>query len=372
MNILTEKSSVTLPLLSDIKSPSGFIRGGRLRKTSKSLISFASFLTGVSVLALGALLTTATTVVAGTGSIEEALYESLPASLTQLASLESYQQRLQGRQHGNNGGVWAKVSSSSNEFESVTTSLATYEIEDAVAEFGIDAPLVIAHPYISGNFSVGASVALGDATTDVSIEDNTGKIETGTIKASIFTNWEDDGVYVDGQLQYAIFDSDVATETKLGSENVTAYSGSLEVGYGMDVGNLRVIPSAQLLWTSVDFEDFTNSAGMEVVLDDGVVVAGRAGIGLEYGWRGPLYEGVSSGDVFLRGRANVLVPVDGDVNTRVNGTEFVSEREDPSFDIGIGTTYAWEDTYALSADVSTQQGEEIEGYAGSIGFKYKF
>ena len=86
------------PLRSDIKSHSGFIRGRRLRKNSKGLISFASFLTGASVLALGAFVATTTPVVAGTGSIEEALYESLPAALTQIASLQSYQQRQLSRE----------------------------------------------------------------------------------------------------------------------------------------------------------------------------------------------------------------------------------------------------------------------------------
>ncbi|MCY4053927.1 MAG: hypothetical protein OXE98_08620, partial [Hyphomicrobiales bacterium] len=42
-----------------------FIRGGRLRKTSKGLVSFAPFLAGASTLALGALLATASPVEAG-------------------------------------------------------------------------------------------------------------------------------------------------------------------------------------------------------------------------------------------------------------------------------------------------------------------
>ena len=309
----------------------------------------------------------------GAGSIEQALYESIPAALTQFAFLESYQQRLQGRQHGENGGVWAKVSSVSAEFEPVASTLATHKIEDAVAEFGIDAPLAIAHPSIPGNFAVGATAALGDATTDVAVSDRAGKIETTSLKAAISVHWEYEGAYVDGQLQYATFDNDIGTEEmKLGSTNANAYSGGLEVGYGGAVGDLLVIPSAQLLWTSVDFEDFTDSEGMEIVLDDGVVVTGRAGVGLEYGWRGALYGDVPSGYVFLRGHADVLLPVDGDVNTRVDETEFVSKREDPVFDAGIGATYTWDGAYALSADVSTQQGEEVEGYAGSVGFKYKF
>ena len=302
------------------------------------------------------------------GSIKQALYESLPAALTQLASLQSYQQRLQGRRYGDSGGVWAKVSGFSAEFEPVATSLAAYEIKDSFAEFGVDVPLRAEH---AGNFTVGASVSFGDATTEAAVLDSAGEIKTGSFKAAVSANWEYGGPYVDGHLQYAVFNNDVKTDAKLGSANATAYSGALEVGYGTDLGDLRVIPSARLLWASVDFEDFTDSAGTEIVLDDGVVVTGRAGVGVEYDWNGALFEGISSADILLRGRAGVLVPLDGDVNTRIGGMEFISEREEPVFDAGLGATYVW-DGYALSADVSTRQGEEVEGYAGSVGFKYKF
>ena len=68
MNLLAKKSSITPPPPpppSDIGSPYRFIRGGRLRKTSKGLISFAPFLAGASVLALGTLLATSSPVLAG-------------------------------------------------------------------------------------------------------------------------------------------------------------------------------------------------------------------------------------------------------------------------------------------------------------------
>ena len=302
----------------------------------------------------------------GSGTIEQALYESLPAVLTQFASLQSYQQRRQGRRH--DGGVWARVSNVSAGFEPISTSLATYEIKDSVAEFGVDVPLRAEH---AGNFTVGANVAFGDATAEIAVPGSTGEIKTGVFKAAISANWEFDGPYVDGQLQYAVFNNDVKADEKLDSTNATAYSGGLEVGYGMDLGNLRVAPLARLLWASVDFEDFTGPAGTEIVLDDGVVVTGIAGVGVEYDWNGALFQGISSADILLRGRAGVLVPVDGDVNTRVGGMEFISERKEPAFDAGLGATYVW-NGYALSADVSTRQGEEVEGYTGNVGFKYKF
>ena len=312
------------------------------------------------------------TLVATGISVEGALYETLPAALTQLARLESYRQRLQGRQHGGSGGAWAKVSNTSGEFEPTATSLATHEIENAVAEFGIDVPFRISSSGSPDNFTVGASVGFGDATTDVTIENGTGEIATSTVKGAISANWEYGSAYVDGQLQYATFGNEFKSDANLVDKNATAYSAGLEVGYDMNIAGVRVIPAAQLAWTSVDVGTFTDSAGTQVVLDDGVVLTGRAGIGAEYGWDGVLFGLAPFADILLRGRADVLMPLDGKVGTKISETEMTSEREDPVFDFGIGATYAWGDAYAFSADVSARQGGEVEGYAGSVGFEYKF
>ena len=312
------------------------------------------------------------TLVATGISVEGALYETLPAALTQLARLESYRQRLQGRQHGGSGGAWAKVSNTSGEFEPTATSLATHEIENAVVEFGIDVPFRISSSGSPDNFTVGASVGFGDATTDVTIENGTGEIATSTVKGAISANWEYGSAYVDGQLQYATFGNEFKSDANLVDKNATAYSAGLEVGYDMNIAGVRVIPAAQLAWTSVDVGTFTDSAGTQVVLDDGVVLTGRAGIGAEYGWDGVLFGLAPFADILLRGRADVLMPLDGKVGTKISETEMTSEREDPVFDFGIGATYAWGDAYAFSADVSARQGGEVEGYAGSVGFEYKF
>ena len=117
-----------------------------------------------------------------------------------------------------------------------------------------------------------------------------------------------------------------------------------------------LIPSAQLSWTSVDFDDFTDANDTNVALKDGDVLLARAGVAVENIWEG----------MALRGHADVLVPLDGEVVTKLDGTETISEREDLAFDIGIGATYAWGGVYALSADISTQQGGDVAGYAASL------
>ncbi|MCY4049703.1 MAG: autotransporter outer membrane beta-barrel domain-containing protein, partial [Hyphomicrobiales bacterium] len=306
------------------------------------------------------------------GGIEEvfygslpAAYESLPATLTQLAGLESRQQRLRGRQHAVNQAMWARVAGTSGEFEPLSTTQATYESENALAEFGIEVPI---HTNDS-SFTLGASMAFGDATTEISVPGSVGEIASKPIISTVNAGWERKGIYVDGQLRYTSFDNTIETDAKIADVDAESYNAGIEVGYAMETGKLIgirpdaiLIPSAQLLWTSVDFDDFTDANGTNVTLEDGDVLLARAGVAFEDAWEA----------VAFRGHADVLVPLDGEVVTKLDGMETISEREDPAFDVGIGATYSWGGAYALSADISTQQGGDVAGYAASLGFVYSF
>ena len=290
----------------------------------------------------------------------------------QLASLESYQARLAGRQYADNMAVWGKITGASSEVEPNSTSLATYDTENAKVEFGMSFPLNINNPDIDGDFVLGANVAFGDTTTDVSVPDAGGKIATDSATVGISVGWEDERAYFDGQIQYASFDNVLEADEKLADIDATSFSASAEVGYAVELAKLNaaflgnlpdiaVIPSAQLQWSRIDFKDFTANE-TEVKLDRGSVINGRVGFAVEGQAQGML----------LRGRTNVVMPLDGEVGVNVADAPLTSEREDPVFDIGIGAAYEWDGAYAISADISTQQGSEIEGYAAKVGFKYEF
>ncbi|MCY4031376.1 MAG: autotransporter outer membrane beta-barrel domain-containing protein [Hyphomicrobiales bacterium] len=301
------------------------------------------------------------------GGIEEALYESLPAALTQLAGLESRQQRLRGRQHAVHTAMWGRAAGASGEFEPISTTLATYETENAVAEFGIEAPIRTGN----SSLTLGASIAFGDGATNVSALGGVGEIASESIAGTVNAGWERKGIYVDGQLRYTSFDNSIETDAKIADVDVKAYAAGVEVGYAMELDKLTgislrpdaiLVPSTQVSWTSVDFDDFTDTGGTDIALGDGDVLLARAGVAFEDSWRA----------VAFRGHADVLVPLDGEVVTKLDGTETISEREDPAFDVGVGATYSWGGAYALSADISTQQGGNVAGYAASLGFVYSF
>ena len=197
---------------------------------------------------------------------------------------------------------------------------------------------------------------------------------------------------MDGQFQYARFDNDLnaADGTKLASPTADSFSAGVEVGYVLDAGNLKlgkwlgrgvlsnilVTPSAQVSWSQIGFSDFVAADGKTVSLDDGTVINGRVGIVAETLWESVvLHEAFAPASVRLQGSADVVVPLDGEVVTQVDGANQISELEDPVLDVGIGVFYTWElggHAYTLSGDISSRQGSEVEGYEGSLGFKYRF
>ena len=303
--------------------------------------------------------------------INEALYETLPAVLAQLANLESYQQRIRGRVFENHDSrVFGKVLRSSGEVEPNSTNLATYDIGCTSTQFGFEIPLRTDGSYIADNFAVGISIAFVNATTDVSVSDADGKITTDGMKFTIHATQESDkGFYVDEQFQYTSFKNDIKMELEVASTDASALSAGAEVGWNMEFEDFFVTPSVQIAWTNANFKDFVNAAGTPVTLDDGNILTGRLGVAVEREWS-DIFSGDQ--DFSLRGYADLLALLEGEVVTNVGGMKIFSERKEPSIEIGVGISYVWGGTYTVLVDASTQQGGKAEGYAGSIGFKYGF
>ncbi|MCY4035105.1 MAG: autotransporter outer membrane beta-barrel domain-containing protein [Hyphomicrobiales bacterium] len=363
MNASTQK-----PFLSELT------RDGRSGGSPRGLVSLAAFPVGASLLALGALLATASPAEAatpGTAASETArecaAYEVFPVMIAHLAAPESHRQRLQSRRRGNNGGIWIKVSGGSNEFEPLSGSLAVHEIDNAFTVIGADAAL---DSY--GNFTIGGNVSIGQATTDVTVEAGTAEIFSPNFKAAFMLNWKSRrGAFAVGHVQYSAFNNEIKTDSRLVDTGAGAFSAGFETGYDVAIGNFHIVPSMHLAWTSVHLDDFNDSGGTPVRLDDGVVITGRAGIGMQYDWRGVLRNESSSG-ALLRIDTGIVLPLDGDVKTRIGEMKLTSEIDEPIFEVGVGVTYTWNETYALSVDVSSNRGEEAEGYTGTLGFTYNF
>ena len=307
------------------------------------------------------------------GSIEEALFESFPAVLAQLAGVESYQQRIRGKTTASNtkgAGVWGKASRSSQEVEPRSTALATFDLDNTMAQFGIEMPL-------HKSFTFGAGIGFSDATTDVAVPGASADIDTDAIMAGINANWKRYRIYLDTQLQYATFDNTIKLQdTQVASPDADAIAAGVELGYAMelgelslglgdvtggvlggfgDLGGITLTPFAQLAWTSVDFDDLADAAS----LDDGDVLFGRVG--------------ASVASEYVYGSASLQIPLDGETGAKVNDTTFTSEIEDIAIDVGAGFTYPLTGNgMTLNGAVETSQGGETEAYSASLAVRFNF
>ena len=330
----------------------------------------------------------ASTAAGGSGAI----HDTFVAVLSELSQLETLHGRLQDRKARYGTSSWVKTYAGNTEF---TPSATSFDIEQAGFEMGLRAPLqnVFDQNWARG-LSFDASIEFARAFTDVLVEMGMVDIHTDTFGLALGTTYNLGGLYIDGQLRYAQFENNIDNESmRLASPGANSLAAGIEIGHvlggnvslgdfmgGTDVPgdagspDVKLIPSVQLLWSSVDFDPYTSETGVPVRLDDGDVLFGRIGALAEGEWKKVhfLHESFPVADVRLRGHLNVLMPLEGELVTEIMGVPMASERMEPALDMGVGFAYEWDDAYALHAGFTTQQGEEVEGYTGSIGFKHEF
>ena len=312
------------------------------------------------------------------------VHDTFTAVLAQLARPRSLAERLAGRNIRSNTNTFGKISSSTVEIE---PSAGSFDTQGAAVEFGTRAPLNrIFDESWARNLVFDAGISFGRVNTEATVDAGVLDIATNSFGAVLGATWSRRGFYVDGQLGYSRLENGIedAEGNTLANPGADSYSVALEIGRVLRFGNVnigddfgeisesvgmgdftlrrvRLVPSAQLAWNDVNFNDYVSTAGTPVSLDDGDVLYGRVGVLAQSRWNG----------VGLHARVHAIVPLDGEVSTRVDGVEMFSKREDLAADIGLGAMYEW-DGYAVSTGVSTQQGGEVEGYAANIGFKYAF
>lgn len=146
------------------------------------------------------------------------------------------------------------------------------------------------------------------------------------------------------------------------------YSLSIEAGQRIDLGeNWSITPQAQLAYSSVDFDGFTDTYGVGVSLNRSNSLIGRLGITADYnaawqdmaGWlnRSHLY-----------GIANLYNDFAGRSKINVAGVGF-SSRDDRLYgSIGVGGSLNWmDDKYSLYGEANWKASLENPGASNSIG-----
>ncbi|MGR9205171.1 autotransporter family protein [Rhizobium leguminosarum] len=315
------------------------------------------------------------------------LYEAYAGVLRSLNEFGTLRQRTGGREEDDgqsaddagNGparAIWTRIDGTHSHFEPETSTAGTeYDVNSWTLQAGVDGML---HESGAGALIGGVSFHVDTASADISSRFGKGDIDTtGYGFEGTLTWYGNSGFYVDTQAGVTWYSSDLKSSTL----RTTLADGNAGFGYGFSVeagqkialtNQWSLTPQAQLAYSSVRFNSFTDQYGADVSLDDGDSLTGRLGISADYDgdWKD------ASGKinrVKLYGIANLYHDFLNGSDVDVSGTSLVSENQALWGGLGVGGSLSWsDDRYALNGEAFARTSLKDFGDSNAIGAKVGF
>ncbi|MFC5768463.1 autotransporter-associated beta strand repeat-containing protein [Thauera sinica] len=313
------------------------------------------------------------------------VYEAYPKTLLALNGLPTLQQRIGNRAWGGDSvpsgrEAWGRVEASHHRFEPASSSgRADQRIETRQVQVGIDRTL--RQEADGGTLIGGVNFRHGEADARIDSIYGDGSIETrGHGVGGTLTWYGADGYYVDGQAQFSWYDSDLKSAVlgkRAKGNDGTGYAVSAEAGRRIALERgYSMTPQAQVVYSSVDFDRFTDSFGAHVSPGSGDSLKTRFGVSLDYQDSST----GSAGDVrrtHVYGIANLTYEWLGGTRVEVSGTDIAQRDKRLWGEFGVGGSYTWKDgRYALygeiSADTPLDGAGRSSSLKGSAGFRARF
>ena len=320
------------------------------------------------------------------------LYEAYAGVLQSFNELGTLQQRIGNRTWGNGeampqgadvldqtpaGGkaIWARIEAAHGKFEPETsTAAADYNATTWKFEAGLDG---LFYDSEAGALIGGASVHYGTISSNVSSIFGTGSIDASGYGLGASLTWYgNSGFYADAQAQATWYDTDLTSAT-LGRKLTDGNSGfgyalSIETGQKIQLrDNWSLTPQAQLSYSSVRFNDFTDPYGARVSLDDGQSLTGRIGLSADYEneWKNAAGQ-VSRSHVY--GIANLYYDFLDSSQVDVSGTSLVSKNQPLWGGVGLGGSLSVGDRTTVYGEAFARTSLADFGDSNSAGAKVGF
>lgn len=286
-------------------------------------------------------------------------YEVYPQALLDLNTLATLEQRLGNRvwtdasgiNAGNNDavrtGAWGRMEGSRHSIKpAISDSQTNYDSNIYKLQAGVDA--LLHEDAASGQLIGGLFAQYINGRTATSSPFGAGKINTNGYGVGATLSWfGNNGLYVDNQLQFNVYDSDLSSKmtgaSLVNGNNGSGYAVSSELGLALkQAPGWTLTPQAQLIYSKVRFDSFKDAFGAQVTLDKGASLLGRLGLSLAH-------ESASlDGSGKARHQRHYTIVnlynefLDG---TRVDvaGVGFANRNERLWGGIGAGTSYSWAD-----------------------------
>ncbi len=335
-------------------------------------------------------------------------YEAYPQALLGLNGVPTLQQRVGNRFWAGNGnkvvaqgadpvgtpyaapeeagvaiegnGVWGRIEGAHNSVEPrFSTSATDYDQNVFKMQAGIDGLLTETE---NGKLIGGVTIHYAHGKTDINSVYGDGKIRTdGYGFGGTLTWYGENGFYLDGQGQVTWYTSDLNSllaNTNLADGNDGfGYTLSLEGGKRIAIDPAwSLTPQAQLVYSNVDFDAFTDVFGSRVSIDRGESLQGRLGLTLDHenSWQND--KGLLD-RTHVYGIANLYYEFLEGTKVSVQGVSFASRNDRVWGGLGIGGTYNWDDDkYSIYGEglVNTSLNNFGDSYSvkGTVGFRMKW
>ncbi|WP_313526075.1 autotransporter outer membrane beta-barrel domain-containing protein [Shinella sp.] len=322
------------------------------------------------------------------------IYEVYADVLQSFNELDTLQQRLGNRSWSSGAavansafdadsagsGMWGRILGRHASIDPrKSTTGANYDVDIWQLQGGADGELYSGG---AGDLVGGFSARYGTISADVSSTFGDGSItSTGFGLDGSMTWYGKSGLYLDAQANATWYDSDLSSSTVgtglISGNDGFGYALGLEAGQQIALGtNWSVTPQAQLTYSRIDYNDFTDPFGGAVSLKDAHRLRGRLGISADYENSWADISGQTR-RLHAYGIANLYYDLQSNSDVRVSGVKFTTERAPLWGGLGLGGTYNWSnDRYALygEAMVDTSLNSFGDSYSmtGRIGLNVKF
>lgn len=335
-------------------------------------------------------------------------YEAYPQALLGLNGVPTLQQRVGNRFWAGNGnkvvaqgadpvgtpyaapeeagvaiegnGVWGRIEGAHNSIEPrFSTSATDYDQNVFKLQAGIDGLLTETD---SGKLIGGITIHYAHGKTDINSVYGDGEIRTdGYGFGGTLTWYGENGFYLDGQGQVTWYTSDLnsllANTSLTDGNDGFGYTLSLESGKRIAIDPAwSLTPQAQLVYSNVDFDAFTDVFGSRVSIDRGESLQGRLGLTLDHenSWQND--KGLLD-RIHVYGIANLYYEFLEGTKVDVQGVSFASRNDRVWGGLGIGGTYNWDDDkYSIYGEglVNTSLNNFGDSYSvkGTVGFRMKW
>lgn len=266
---------------------------------------------------------------------------------------------------------WTRIEAATGHYEGKSDTGTEYDLDRYKIQVGIDGRLAQSE---DGLLIAGINAQYGHAAADLSSDSGDGDNATDSYGGGLSLTWLGaTGFYADAQAMVHYFESDLSSGVLgdlVDNNEGWGYGVSLELGRKLALDDAwSVTPQAQLAYTSVDFDDFTDAQGVDVSLDKGESLKGRFGVALGF----DSYEsGDSRGHVYTI--ANLTYEFLDAQSVDVAGVDLEFAPDDFGGELGLGGSYEWaQGRYAIHGEALGQTSfEGSYGVKGTAGFSANF